>query len=332
MSLANSCVAVIGGRLAESAMPRAFAKGCAAWLLLLGLAFHQAASATPEVHLVLSGRDDYYQKVADDIFHHLRAGYPALALSSRFADADPLPAESGDGLFITIGTLASERIARDYPIAQQLSLLVTRESSRRMVEAPGPERRKAAIFIDQPAERYLRLARALAPEGKTFSTLFGPLSIGLRDEVTAAARKQGVDLKYGVISMDSNPVQTLSPLFDDSDAFIALPDQSLLNRSISRWVLQLGFRGKIPVIGFSRSYGEAGAAAALFTAPENAARQGIDWLEDYFAGADELWREYPPRYFTVTINRSVARGLGLPALDEEDIRERIAEPERRSDP
>ena len=303
----------------------------AVWVMVCLCIFCQPVMAASSVGLVLSGDDSYYRAVAEDIARYLATAQPGVEVQSRVVDDGPLSAMTDNELVVTIGTRASATVARQYPAVPQLSVMVTRQGWRAMAATSGELRHKAVIFIDQPVERYLLLARILVPEGKTFSTLLGPVAITQRDDLVAAAQRMEITLKHDAITMRSNPMQVLSPLFAGTDGFIVFPDQEVLNRTIAHWVLNQAFRKKIPVIGFSRSYGEAGAAAALFTAEDDIAKQSRSWLETYFdEGGDALWKEFSPDYFTVILNRTVVRGLGLPAMEEAEIQRRIAQGQYRS--
>ncbi|MFA5629888.1 MAG: hypothetical protein WC997_00135 [Porticoccaceae bacterium] len=290
--------------------------------LLCGLCLCHGALGE-DIVLVLSEKESYYEEVAEGIVDYLRRAQPGVEVRTQVL-TDGV-AVAADDLVITIGSAASARVMAHHPQVKQLSLLITRQAWRGML--PGATTAtKAAVLMDQPAERYLRLARLLAPRG-SLSAVFGPAAQDLRDSFLHAAHQLDETLRHAAIDRDSNPMHVLNPLLENSAAFIAVPDQAEFNRSIARWVLRLGFRKRVPVIGFSRSYVEAGAAAALFSAPRDVEHEAIDWLTDYFDGAKAaLWAEHAPRHFTVALNHSVARSLGLELLDEEEIHRRIAAP------
>ncbi|TNE76121.1 MAG: hypothetical protein EP334_09005, partial [Gammaproteobacteria bacterium] len=136
--------------------------------------------------------------------------------------------------------------------------------------------------------------------------------------------KQGIALAEGYLGHEDNPVAVLRPLVQDSDVFIALPDQAILNRAIAKWILHLGFQQKVPVIGFSRAYTSAGALASIYTAPEDVGRQAGEMIA---AASERDWSQPPqmqyPRYFTLSTNPAVARSLGINLPPENEIYRRI---------
>lgn len=299
-------------------------------VFLWSVMFCASATAAPRVYVVVSDESPHYIDVSRAVTQYLKRHYPHSEPSTHVAGVEPLPDVTGSSMVVSIGTLATELAVESYPDIPQLGLFIT-DIAWKEIESRHPGLpNKAAITIDQPMERHLLLARALVPEARVFSTLLGPASSQRRKELLAAAAAYNMELVYDTVSLDSNPLRALYPLFEQGDVFIAIPDQGLLNRSIAQWALHLGFKKKIPVIGFSASYSDAGAAVSIYSAPEDIARQGAEWLTGYFSGQTaDIWRQYPPAYFTLTVNRSVARSLELP-LDDDEIRERMMKLSGRS--
>ena len=297
-------------------------RGLSFALLFVALVFSPHSSAET-VHLVVSDPSHYYREVAEAIAHHLRNQHPHVNLTRLAADNPPALDIGREDLLVSIGTRAAEAVIADYGDNPHLSLFITRSAWNRIRDGANSTASRAVIFIDQPLNRSLALAEIFTGKQR-FSAVLGPVSAARKAELLSAADVAGIALRYDLIATTSNPLKVLSPLFDDSDAFIAIPDQGAINRNTARWALHLGFKKKIPVIGFSRAYTEAGAAASIYTAPGDIARQGIDWLETYLANSNAaIWQPYSPRYFSVAVNTSVASVLGLFVDDEAEIRERV---------
>ncbi len=280
------------------------------------------APAAPGVHLVLSDYTRQYQQVAAAIATHLDSHHPDVEVVTRLADGSA--GVDSDDLVVSIGTRASELSYRRPVGAGQLAIFVTETGWLDIVDRHPGRTPKAVIFMDQPVDNYVALAKVLAPEARRYGALLGPVSARHRQRLQAQVAAAGGQLVYDFIDTHSNPLQVLGPLMDNADLFLALPDQEVINRNIAQWVLHLGFKMKIPVFGFSQAYTQAGAAASLFTSPADISRQAIRWLEAYLAGADEnLWRSHPPDSFTIAINPSVSRTLGLPAMDDDSLRRAV---------
>jgi len=297
------------------------------WLALCIGLYPWPALADSDLTVVLSGNTDYYLEVADAFRNTLAAGQSRVDV--RLLKADQLAREEvpADRLVVAIGTEATAKVLAEFPESPLLSLFVTESAWRNLMARPHRHTgRRAVIFINQPLDRFIYLATLLKPQSETLATVFGPASKRQRQAFAAQAQHQGLQLISRTMNIDANPVATLTPLFNNADIFVALPDQGLFNRTVARWALYLGFKYKIPLVGFSRSYTQAGALASLFSSPENIGRQGGEWVADYFRDDDEnLWREFRPRYFTVEINPSVARALGIAIPHEEAIYQQLVE-------
>lgn len=294
--------------------------------LCIGLA-PWPALADSNLTVVLSGTADYYLEVAEAFRNTLSAGESEVDLRLLKADQLARAEVPPDQLVVAIGTEATAKVMTQLPESPLLSLFVTESAWHSLVaRTPSHSARRGVVFINQPLDRFIYLATLLKPNSKTLATVFGPASQRQRQSFAAQAQQQGLQLISRTMNVDANPVATLTPLFNSTDIFVALPDQGLFNRTVARWALYLGFKHKIPLVGFSRSYTQAGALASLFSSPENIGRQGGEWAEDYLRDHDEnLWQEFSPRYFTVEINPSVARALGIATPHEEAIYQQLVE-------
>ena len=262
-----------------------------------GLAQITAARSAPlpaqTIGIIVSGEALYYREVVLQIQHFLEAQYPDTRVSVDLASANQRPG-SDPGLVVSVGTRAAEVALSRYPETPQLCIFITESAWQSLAQGTGATTSKAALFIDQPVERYLLLAKVIDPQATRVSTVLGPLSGNYRQRLEAAAAELDISLKLSTISRDSNPLAALTPLFATADLFIAIPDQGVINRNIARWALHLGFKNKVPVIGFSSSYTDAGATASVFTSPDDIARHANDWLDQYLSGTwERLWTTRP---------------------------------------
>ena len=285
--------------------------------------------ADGDVHVVVSQAASYYQQVANSLRDHVGNRHPEIDISFHTAErlASLRPGENS--LFICIGTPANIEVTERFPRHRQLNLFITRQVWESLSgDAPT---RKAFLFVDQPIARQLALARVLAPDAEVFAAVAGPASADQLPLAEDAARAVGATLRGATLTAESNPLAVLTPLLEEADVFIPVPDSALINRNVAKWALYLAFRYKIPVIGFSQAYTDAGAAASIFTSPDDISRQAIGWLEQYFSNpAFDGWQTYPPAYFTISVNDSVLRSLGLNRPD--NLIERVAQQLRDTPP
>jgi ABC-type uncharacterized transport system substrate-binding protein len=76
------------------------------------------------------------------------------------------------------------------------------------------------------------------------------------------------------------------------------------------------YRAQVPVVGFSEGLVKAGALLGLFSTAQQMGKQGAEIVSRVLAGDAGLPAPQYPRYFTVRINNSVARSLGISLPDE----------------
>lgn len=290
------------------------------WRLALLVLCLWCPSALADIYLLLTSDADYYQETAHHLRTRLSAAYPELNIhQSHITDQQPLI--PSDSLIVPVGSSAITLALRQYPQNPMLALFVTTQAWRDIRDDVGklPDN-KAVIFIDQPFARYVELAGLLLPEARTYSTVLGPATRHHRDEISALVESTGRNILLDEISLETNPTTTLNPLIRNSDLFIAIPDQGVFNRNVAKWALYLSYQQKVPIIGFSSSYTRAGALASLFSAPADVGSDGSDWIQHYLQHPDshrngEQW----PGHFSVEINPSVARILGVDISAVEDV-------------
>ncbi|WP_379909812.1 ABC transporter substrate-binding protein [Marinobacterium aestuariivivens] len=184
------------------------------------------------------------------------------------------------------------------------------------------QQRLTAIYLDQPLERHLRLAHTLVPDAKSIGAMFGPFSSAERELFNKAAEAEGLSPVSITLAETDNPIEKLQPVVRQSDVFLALPDSALFNRATAKWLLYVTLRQQIPVIGFSRTYVEAGALAAVYSTPEQIGRQTGELLLQLEGGLPLPGPAFP-RYFTVSSNPVVARTLDLKVPDDAALAELI---------
>ena len=155
------------------------------------------------------------------------------------------------------------------------------------------------------------------PESRRLTVPLGKWSRVLKPEIEKAAGE-----RWHLDLVDVNGEQELVPTLEkhlrSSDVLFAVADPTVFNRNTVQGILLTTYHFGVPVLGFSRNYVRAGALLAVFSTPEQMGRH----IGDYIAALarNKQWElsapEYP-RYFSVAVNRQVARSLGL-TIDSDD--------------
>lgn len=317
--------------------------GWPTWLLLCAaLAVPFAAStaaaaerSAPRLTVVLSADEPVYRATWESFRDTLqRLAGPALPFGIELItlnDGRPdaaLPSADAPDLVIPIGAHAA-RFARDHLAAAPVfSILITRDAHeaiwpRRAGDTPTPA---SALYLEQPFDRQFRLLRLTLPAIRRVGILVGAHGDRLRGDLTAAARRSGVELHIVDVAAARNPVAAFGDALEHSEAILVFPDAEVISPNHAKWLLYMAYQQHVPVFGFSRALTDAGALAALFTTPEqaghHAAEQVIDIVLDAAGRAGQPWRLPPPaypRYFSVTINRAIARAFDIDTRDQRQL-------------
>ncbi len=229
-------------------------------------------------------------------------------------------------LIVPVGTHATRKA---FEINQNstpiLSTFIPRRTFQALIKrSPSLQQRYrkgniSALYLEQPFQRQLKLLSLIQPETKTLGTIIGPTSKDERWPLEQSAASHNWELLLEQLDKEDNPVEKLTPLISNSDAFLAIPDKSVFNRSTAKWILLMTFRQRIPLIAYSKRYVDAGAVAAVFSTPKTVALETAKLIEQ--------WQKSPqkplppasyPQLFDISVNPGTARSLRmrLPPLDQ----------------
>jgi putative tryptophan/tyrosine transport system substrate-binding protein len=289
------------------------------WLTLGGLPV--AASAT-EAAIVLSKHNE----VQAAFLVALRSALPQSgAIRVREAGAvgegyDEAILARAD-VIVAVGAEAANQMAErsGVPI---LAVLISTQNLRAL-QIRYPRAKIGGIVLDQPLLRHFRLVRSAMPSAERVGILLGPQSAPLRPALQDAAVRAGFKPNFEQIGDGDALLPALERLLEASDLILAVPDSLAYTPNTARPILLTTYRYRKPVFGYSQAYVTAGALAGVFSAPEDVARQTAEWLAQQAAGRIDLPPAEPPRYFSVGVNRHVARALSITLSDESALADGI---------
>jgi ABC-type uncharacterized transport system substrate-binding protein len=98
-----------------------------------------------------------------------------------------------------------------------------------------------------------------------------------------------------------------------------LPDPVVANADTVYGLLLTTYRAQLPVVGFSEGLLNAGALISLFSTARQQGRQGGEIARQILSSDGVLPEPRYPKYFTVRVNSSVARSLGLHLPPEDTL-------------
>lgn len=286
------------------------------WILIgLALLTPLAARAAPPL-VLLSDSTGSYTLMLDALKRH----YPDPLESSVL----PVDLSLEDRLVVGLGSRACDqaltraesrtRVLCTFLPAQTFRELSGSDKGRTLLR----QKRLTALFLDQPLERQMRLARLVLPTMKRIGTVVGPDSERQATEFRSTAEGLGLEAVIGRLDNRDNPVQILTPVIERSDLFLPLPDRSVFNRAAAKWILYITLRNRVPLIGFSSKYADAGAVVALHSSVDQIATESAELIGAYQAGHPLQPPAYP-HDFSISVNRTAAQNLGLPLPDTEQL-------------
>lgn len=296
------------------------------WLVCAGLLALLPCLAQASGVLVLASRSG---GVYDEVIEGIRAEVGRGAdLRVQYLAG---PAPSGKGveaatLVVAVGVDAASVALASDPSTPVLCVLIPRVAFEALAARKKDGRRFSAIYLDTPYQRQFELIRALLPQARHVGTVLGAVSVRDREQLRSLARERGLNLQTDQAQRGSELYPVLKSVLDESDVFLAVPDPVVMNAATAQNVLITAFRSQVPVIGYSASYVKAGALAAVYSTPQQIGTEAGQIIKAHVRGA-AFPAPKPARLFSVGLNASLMRTLGLPPADEQALEQRLLKAE-----
>ncbi len=277
------------------------------------------------VHLILSESGLAYQEAAEAFRAGLGSGRAVRIFSLSDLAGSQIQAltRSGD-LIVPVGVKAARQVAENHagqgPV---LALMIPRAVGEKLSWPAGLGRRKTSfVYIDQPVSRSLGLIAEVFPGSNRVGVVISPENAGLARTLQLEASRRQWTLNLENVDAADEVAAALRRVLADSDVLLLVPDALVINAANAQNVLLTTYRYRVPVVGFSQGLTKAGAVASLYSSPAQIGRQGAQmaarWLE-----TGELAPPQPAAEFSLSINRHVARSLGVAPPDEAELRRKL---------
>lgn len=302
------------------------------WLCAFGAlaALPLAQAAEPVVLVVISERNASYLEAADALTAELeRGGLPradiALMTSGEYSAA---PAETPK-LLVAVGTGAANLLAAKDSRIPLIATLLPATSFEQIVLSTGrkPSATFSAVFLSQPFSRQLDLVRLALPEARRIGVLWGPDSLSQAIALQAATQARGLQMVAAQVGPGELAYPALQKVLEDADLLLAVANPQIYNSGSIQNILLSSYRSRVPFIGFSPSYVQAGAVFAVYSTPAMIGRQTAVMARHLLQGRGLPAAPQYPQEFSVSVNDQVARSLGL-KLDATALGERLRQMER----
>lgn len=303
-----------------------------AWLCAIGLlaALPWAQAAELAVLVVISERSASYVEAADALTAELeRGGLPRadiVLMTSGEYSAAPVAMPR---LLVAVGTGAANLLAAKDSRVPLIATLLPPSSFEQIVQATGrkPSTGFSAVYLSQPFSRQLDLVRLALPDARRVGVLWGPDSQVQATALQSIAQGRGLQLVTAQIGPGEAAYPALQRVLEDADLLLAVANPQIYNSSSIQNILLSSYRSRVPFVGFSPSYVQAGAVFAVYSTPAMVGRQTAVMARNLLQGRGLPAMPQFPQEFSVSVNEQVARSLGL-KLDAAVLNERLRQMER----
>ena len=177
----------------------------------------------------------------------------------------------------------------------------------------------SAVVLDQPYWRQMSLIKTILPEAKKMGILLGKTSSRYGDILVEEGEEVGLNVDVENVSQESDLIPKLKQVLEANDVLLAIPDPLIYNRETAEPILLTSYRHQKPVFGYSQSYVRAGALAAVYSNTKQLARQTAEIAIHAQQAPGILPPPQAPKYFSILVNRQVARSLSIPVMDDDVI-------------
>lgn len=297
-----------------------------------GLTF--SAPGDARVGLVLSEEGGAYRELADSFLARTQQLTKKTDIEVTNVDGAVFDSWRGGGapqLVVTVGTRAAQAVFDARIGVPTLRVLIARNAHEALLAQAKDANLKTpvtAIYIEQPWLRQFDFVRRVLPKAERFGAILGPASQQDAARITSVAAQQNLMPLLRILTAQEDAGAAFKAIVEQSDVMLAVPDPAVLTPSSAKWLLYTAYQRGIPVVGFSRAYVSAGALGAVFSTPGQIGRQAAEMAARFTQeGLADLGPSIFPTYFSVAINRSVARSLRLDVPDEAELLRKLNAPE-----
>lgn len=233
--------------------------------------------------------------------------------------------ESQADLIVTLGSKAASYAAKNIIQLPIINGYITRNSFESIIRSHNKKNKISAVFIDQTQGRLLDLAALLRVDQSTYrvAMLSHAPALTINNNIRQKFFNRNIEITSEELISGDNPIKKIEPLIRNSDVFIVRPGSGFLNRLVAKLVLQLSMKYKVPVIGFSENYADAGALLSMYASPSDVGVDVAKIISDWQGSKRQDLPE--PMYgdqFSIKVNSRVAKKLNR-KLDSEELKARI---------
>lgn len=252
--------------------------------------------------LIVSG--DHYKKIVDSLITYLPP--QRFDASIKYIKKQEVITNIGKNIdfIITIGRESTLR-TNEYLMSQEtstpmLAVLIPHKMydsiTKDINNSNNKQRQITAIFREQPVERQLNVIEKLLPHVKTIGVLTSMYDPARIDELKTSIMRRNLNLVITENKKREELIDSLKHVLANSDLLLTLPDPEIYNPFTAKGILITSLRRGIPIIGYSKTYVDAGAVAAVYTKSGQIAQQAASMANAFFLKNKLPEPSYPTQY------------------------------------
>lgn len=285
-------------------------------ILFTCLLLAAASSLAAQQPIIISTAGSQYQQL---LVQSVAAQLKDSGIEARILNIDEQDiAENSNELMISIGGEAAAYLDKIKSSAPQLRI-VTQLDENKVAERND----RQYLSMTQSLCQQFELIRALNSDWKNVSMLLSDNDSLKTQALKTCAERHKLSLKIIIISQYVHIIDALNTSLENSDVLLAMPDASVYNAKTIKSILLTTYRHKVPVIGFSESFVQAGALAALHSSPEQLGKQAAELIKKHYNGEPIKNQRLYPKYFDIAINNDVAKSLAITIPDRKSITKKL---------
>lgn len=273
-----------------------------------------SVAADGSVIIITSGNSRYQNSIAESIRDNLGDNYDEVSIipgSGLKSDN-----RQDDSVYVTIGRANAEKFYASKIEAPVLH--ITDKTIDTYTKHPSSQ-----LLLAQHRCREVALIKSANDKWKDIAILSSIHSLDKATELTKCAIRHNINLSIYAISDMKDLARTLGDAVEDNDAILAVADSLIYNRHTIKNILLTSYRSRRPIIGYSKSFVDAGAITGIYASTESVGRQATEIIDNFIFNDRKFERDiYYPDDFSIKINHQVARSLDI-VLPAEPVLKRL---------
>ena len=290
----------------------------AKWGLICLLLTPTLSYSQEHILVVMSNQGEIYQKFNTILENKLDKSIAVAQANLSDIDNEKL---NQYNYIIPIGFKAAKAISKyktNTPIIY--SLIPDNESLKSDIQCESKS--CYSIYINQPVIRYIKLFKALFPEGKEL--IFATTSVNSKKSQAAKKHAGNIGVKYKELyTQQDNVTKTLTRKLNNNNVLLALPNSLIYNAQNAKSIILSTYHSNVPIIAYSKSFAKAGALISLYSSIDNIAEKTASVVNKIVKSGPQKQKNYYPDDFSIEINSSVARSLDINIESETAITRKI---------